>query len=132
MIAISIDGGRRLCPVLSSVRSNASVYNRPSMKLRTLVMSVLLAHASLLAQPLSALAAQSQTVTGVVRDSSGGGIPGAVVIARSGSRAEPQAVTGSDGQFSLDAPAGDVVLIVRAGGFAEYQQRITTTGPITV
>ena len=53
-------------------------------------------------------------------------VAGAVVIARTASRAEQQTVTGPDGRFSIDLPsANDVTLIVRAGGFAEIQQQAT-------
>jgi outer membrane receptor protein involved in Fe transport len=80
--------------------------------------------------PSPAAAAQRQaspgrsTVAGVVRDSSGGAVVGAVVVARF-ARSEQQTVTGPDGRFSLEPPAGEeVVLVVRAGGFAESEQRL--------
>ncbi len=67
------------------------------------------------------------TVAGVVRDSTGGAVSGAVVLVRRTARAELQTLTGPDGQFRLEIEAqGDVVLIVRAGGFAEHQQRLST------
>jgi iron complex outermembrane receptor protein len=99
--------------------------------LKTLTVSLLLALTPLPSG--EAAAAQSPqpstnraTVSGVVRDSTGGAVAGAVVIARTGSRAEQQTVTGPDGRFSIDLPsANDVTLIVRAGGFAEIQQQAT-------
>jgi outer membrane receptor protein involved in Fe transport len=72
------------------------------------------------------LAFAASTLSGVVHDSSGAVVPGAVVIARPASGAERQAVTGPDGRFSVDTPdTGDVTVIVRAGGFAEKTQRVT-------
>jgi outer membrane receptor protein involved in Fe transport len=67
-------------------------------------------------------------LSGVVRDSSGGIVAGALVIVRpdpASGVAERQAVTGPDGRFTVDAPeAGDLTLIVRAGGFGEARQQI--------
>ena len=72
-------------------------------------------------------------VAGVIRDSTGAAVAGAVVIVRTDGRAEQQTVTGPDGQFSLDVPAGDLVLIVRFGGFAEYQQHLpATSGSLSI
>jgi outer membrane receptor protein involved in Fe transport len=77
------------------------------------------------APALQAAATPARVVAGVVRDSTGGAVAGAVVIARVATRAEQQTLTGPDGRFSLEIAApGDVVLIVRAGGFAEHQQRL--------
>jgi outer membrane receptor protein involved in Fe transport len=74
-------------------------------------------------------ASPTRSITGTVRDATGATVPGAVVLARVASRPEQQAVTGSDGRFSLDVPdAADVVLIVRMSGFAENQQRIPASG----
>jgi outer membrane receptor protein involved in Fe transport len=65
-------------------------------------------------------------LSGVVHDSTGGIVPGAVVIAKSASDPDRQVVTGTDGRFTIDAPdAGDVTLVVRAGGFAEKTVRLT-------
>ncbi len=73
--------------------------------------------------------AATQAVTGTVRDASGGAVAGALVIARVAGHADVQTVTGPDGRFTLDAPTpGDVLVIVRAGGFAERQQRLAGAG----
>jgi len=69
--------------------------------------------------------APARTLTGTVRDSTGGVVSGALVIARTGTRGEQQTITGTDGQFSLSTAADADVLIVRAGGFAEYLQSLT-------
>src|ERR1051326_3022243 len=75
-------------------------------------------------------------VSGLVHDSSGGAVVGAVVIVRPATGPERQTVTGPDGRFAITLPdSGDATLIVRAGGFAEKQQRITSgdrTGDIDV
>jgi outer membrane receptor protein involved in Fe transport len=64
----------------------------------------------------------SGSISGVVRDSSGGVVAGALVTVRESDR-EQRAVTGTDGRFSVDTPStGDVVLVVRAQGFAEKEQ----------
>jgi outer membrane receptor protein involved in Fe transport len=85
------------------------------------------------ARPGSQTAPARATITGVLRDSSGGAVAGAVVIVRTDGRGEQQTVTGPDGQFSLDVPAPGLVLIVRAGGFAEYQQRLPAeSGPLSI
>src|SRR5262245_47727355 len=98
------------------------------MALRALVLFSLIAIATFDASTAAATPGQTSparfTIAGVVRDSSGGAVVGAVVVARFG-RSEQQTVTGPDGHFSLDPPAGEeVVLVVRAGGFAESEQRL--------
>jgi outer membrane receptor protein involved in Fe transport len=81
-----------------------------------------------LAAPASQQSATRATITGVVRDSTGGAVPGAVVVVQTGSRLEQQTVTGPDGRFRVDLPsAGEISLIVRAGGFAENERRLTVT-----
>jgi outer membrane receptor protein involved in Fe transport len=68
------------------------------------------------------------TLAGVVRDSSEGAVAGAVVIVRTGSRADQQTVTGPEGRFSIELQSsGEITLIVRAGGFAESERRLTVT-----
>jgi outer membrane receptor protein involved in Fe transport len=64
------------------------------------------------------------SVTGTVRDIAGGAVPGAMIIVRSGSR-DQRVVSGPDGRFTVRAPASaDVILIVRAAGFAELQHPV--------
>jgi outer membrane receptor protein involved in Fe transport len=76
----------------------------------------------LIAALILALAASS--LSGVVHDSSGAVVPGAVVIARPATGPERQAVTGPDGRFAIDVPDADVVLVVKAGGFAETARTV--------
>src|SRR5690242_10183493 len=76
---------------------------------------------------LAALVAMApNALTGVVRDASGAAVPNAVIIVRTTSGAGPdeRTVSGPDGRFSLDVPDGEIVLVVRAGGFAEEMRRL--------
>lgn len=66
-------------------------------------------------------------VTGTVRDSSGTVLSGASVVIRAASGAEERTVSGPDGRFGATlTSAGDFVLIVRAEGFAEHRQSLST------
>ena len=70
--------------------------------------------------------AEAAPVSGVVRDSGGGVVPGATVIIRDGGGVERQVFAGADGSFTLDVDTvGDVTIIVRAGGFAELSRRVS-------
>jgi iron complex outermembrane receptor protein len=72
------------------------------------------------------------SITGVVTDSSGAAIVGALVVVKSGS-GEEQTVTGPDGHFAIDkAPSGSAIIIVRAVGFAEKEMPLTTLRDIEV
>ena len=92
-------------------------------------MTVLLALAILwlgAAPALQQAASAPDPVTGTVRDSSGVALPGASVVVRSASGAEERTESGPDGRFGAPvASAGDLVLIVRAEGFAEHRQSIS-------
>jgi outer membrane receptor protein involved in Fe transport len=67
-------------------------------------------------------------ITGVVRDTSGAVVPGASIVVRGPAGAERQTVAGPDGRFVVDAPENrdnlELVLVVRAAGFAEKQERV--------
>jgi len=68
----------------------------------------------------------SISIAGVVHDAGGGVVTGATVVLRLTSGAERQAITGADGRFTVTAASsGDVILIVRSGGFAEYRRTIS-------
>jgi outer membrane receptor protein involved in Fe transport len=69
----------------------------------------------------------AQVVTGVVRDSAGGVVPGAVVVARTTGGAVQRTVTGPDGRFTIALPA-PVELTVSAVGFAEATQAVDAAG----
>jgi outer membrane receptor protein involved in Fe transport len=79
---------------------------------------------SLLLPPQPARPVDAPAITGTVRDTGGGSVAGAAVIARAGGR-EQHALTGPDGRFSIAAPdAADVLLIVRAAGFSELRRKL--------
>jgi len=70
----------------------------------------------------------ASSISGVVRDTTGGAVPGAAVIVRPASGAERQTFTGADGRFTIEtADAGEVTIVVRAGGFAEKTQKTSTS-----
>jgi outer membrane receptor protein involved in Fe transport len=84
-----------------------------------LIVALMLASASDAAEP---------SVSGTVRDTSGGVVQGAVVIVRQPGTPERQVITGADGRFTIDAPEGaELTIIVRAGGFAEAVKRLTAS-----
>jgi outer membrane receptor protein involved in Fe transport len=81
------------------------------------------------AQPVSQTGVPAGTlITGVVHDSTGGAIAGASVIVRVASGDERQTATDPSGRFSVaqaaGAPGGEVTLIVRATGFAEWRKSL--------
>src|SRR5687767_11904620 len=76
---------------------------------------------------LAGQAVSSSAISGVVRDSSGQGVPNVTVIARFVSGAEQRALTAADGRFTLPvAVPGDIVLIARAPAFAELRQTLAS------
>ncbi len=81
---------------------------------------------------LVSLMLAAPSVSGVVKDSTGGAVAGASVLIRTSSGTE-QTVSGPDGRFTLNkTPDGQSTLVVRAGGFAEKEQRLTGSGDIEV
>ena len=69
--------------------------------------------------------ALAASVSGIVRDSSGGVVSGAAVLVRVGSGPELRVTTGPDGRFAVDTMgSGDVTVTVRAGGFAERVEHV--------
>ena len=74
------------------------------------------------------LALAASSISGIVKDTSGGAVPGAAVIVRAASGAERQTLTGTDGRFTIETPdGGEVNLVVRAGGFAEKTQKASAS-----
>jgi outer membrane receptor protein involved in Fe transport len=68
-------------------------------------------------------------ITGTVRDIAGGAVQGATIIVRSGSR-DQRVVSGPDGRFTVNVPAStEVILVVRAAGFAELQHSVASGAP---
>jgi outer membrane receptor protein involved in Fe transport len=69
--------------------------------------------------------ADAAPIAGVVRDTAGGVIGGALVIVRVASGAERQTTTDTTGHFTVMPPApGEVTILVRVGGFAEWRQTL--------
>src|SRR5581483_4965368 len=81
----------------------------------------------LLALLLTLVMAADPTISGTVKDTSGGAVPGATVTLQTPTGTNQQTViSGPDGRFSFNTvPPGATVLIVRAGGFAEARQSVT-------
>ncbi|HUR35046.1 MAG TPA: TonB-dependent receptor plug domain-containing protein, partial [Vicinamibacterales bacterium] len=72
-------------------------------------------------------------LTGVVKDTSGGAVPGASVTVQTASGTEQQTViSGSDGRFSFATVPDGAILIVRAGGFAEQRQTVGGSAEVEV
>ncbi|HEX2454162.1 MAG TPA: TonB-dependent receptor [Vicinamibacterales bacterium] len=64
------------------------------------------------------------TVTGIVRDASGLPVAGASIVIRTGTGFETRTTSGADGRFTVPLSAtGDLLVVVRADGFAETRQR---------
>src|SRR5215213_1302084 len=89
----------------------------------TVVLLVLLAAATV------AHAGQG-SLTGTVKDETGGVVSGASVTLRTGTGVARQTVTGPEGRFSVEPTAGAATLVVRAGGFAEATVQVS--GPANV
>src|SRR5215212_5702431 len=78
-----------------------------------------------LSAPAATQATPNNTVSGTVQDAAGGVIPGATVVVRVASGAEQQVITEPDGRFSFNViGTGDIVLIVKARGFADARQTL--------
>jgi outer membrane receptor protein involved in Fe transport len=80
-----------------------------------------------------ATAAGAQSVSGIVKDDSGAVVSGASILVIGTSGVEQQTVSGPDGKFTIaSAPAGDLTMIVRAGGFAEWSQSVPANRDVDV
>src|SRR5262249_13769141 len=65
------------------------------------------------------------SISGTVHDTSGGAVSGAAVMGRAASGSGQRTTTGPHGRFTIDvADAGDVTVVVRAGGFAEKTEQV--------
>src|SRR6187399_3001698 len=90
------------------------------------------AHSAKAEAPGAEAAAQA-AVSGIVKDEAGGAVSGAVVLVTGSSGLAQQTVSGPDGRFTLAMPpTGDLTLIVRAGGFAEWTQSVPANREIDV
>jgi outer membrane receptor protein involved in Fe transport len=82
---------------------------------------------------LLSLSLAAPSVTGIVKDSSGGAVSGAAVLIRTSAGVQQQTITGPDGRFTFDSiPAEPATLVVRAGGFGEAQRAVTGSGEIEI
>jgi outer membrane receptor protein involved in Fe transport len=78
-------------------------------------------------------AAAQSTVSGIVRDEANGVVSGASVSVLGTNGLEQQTVTGPDGRFTLtEVPSGNLTMIVRAGGFAEWAEPVTPSNEVNV
>ncbi len=89
-----------------------------------LPVSIVIALAVL--SPANSAWAQSEgRITGVVRDSSGAGIPGATVTATNQSTKDSRiAATANDGSYAISVPPGSYTLIVAAPDFRRLTQTV--------
>src|SRR5436190_16838306 len=86
-----------------------------------------------LALLLSLSLAAAPSVTGVVKDSSGGAVSGAAVLIQTSAGVQQQTVTGPDGRFSFaTSPSEPSTLVVRAGGFGEVQKPINGNAELEI
>jgi iron complex outermembrane recepter protein len=89
---------------------------------------VALATALILSIPMSAQAADGR-LSGVVRDSQGGGIPGAtVLVTNQSSHATQTVVTAADGSYSVTVPAGVYTVAVTLRGFGRQTKKDLEVG----
>jgi hypothetical protein len=72
------------------------------------------------------------TVVGKVRDSQGAGLPGATVELTGGSGESAAAVTDSDGDFEMSAPAGEYTARASLNGFRPLEQQVLLEAGSTV
>src|SRR5215213_2901638 len=72
---------------------------------------------------------QVRTATGLVRDSSGAPISGALIGADPFGPGLGTAITTPDGRFSLPISSADVVLVISAPGFRTVHKRVTSSDP---
>ena len=71
--------------------------------------------------------AQSRHVKGKVLDESGQGLPGAGVVVKNTTNGT---VTDGDGNFELDIPSGDNMVVVKAIGYADQDVEVRDNGMI--
>ena len=85
---------------------------------------------SLAAAPLGAQ--EPAAVAGTVTDSSGAVLPGVTIEALRGLRVVSTTVTGNDGRYQLEVPAGERYRVMaRLDGFAAGESDLTATGDAT-
>ncbi|HEV8233686.1 MAG TPA: carboxypeptidase regulatory-like domain-containing protein, partial [Gemmatimonadaceae bacterium] len=86
-----------------------------------------------LALLLSLSLAAAPSVTGVVKDSSGGAVSGAAVLLETPAGVQQQTVTGPDGRFTFETvPSEPSTLVIRAGGFGEVQKPVNGSAEVEI
>jgi outer membrane receptor protein involved in Fe transport len=78
---------------------------------------------------LGAQARQDGTISGVVRDESGGVLPGVVVTATVSGGQGRSAVTSGDGHYSIAVSPGVYVVSAQLSGFAPFSSNAVSIGP---
>ena len=82
---------------------------------------------------LATAAGAQSAVSGIVKDEAGGVVSGASISVVGTSGLQQQTVSGLDGRFTFSGvPSGDLTIIVRAGGFAEWTEPVPRAGEIDV
>src|SRR4051794_6780192 len=94
------------------------------------VLAVLVALASgYSAAPLRAQTTQRDgSITGVVRDESGGVLPGVTVVATAAGATAGTVVTSGEGRYSLVVPPGIYVVAAELPGFAPFSSNPVSVG----
>jgi outer membrane receptor protein involved in Fe transport len=78
---------------------------------------------------MTARSDETSPMSGTVHDLSGAAVAGATIVVRNGSK-DSQTASGPDGRFTVTAPAStEVVVVVRAPGFAELRQTVPAGAP---
>src|SRR5262245_55172993 len=73
---------------------------------------------------LPALAQSNGSISGVVRDASGAGVPGAVVtITNQATKASHDVTSGADGSFTASVPPGVYSATASVKGFAKWTNK---------
>src|SRR6476469_5494857 len=96
----STGGGTRIVCALAILLSLTSAYGAPPLRAQT--------------------TQRGGTITGVVRDESGGVLPGVMVVATAAGAAAGSVVTSGEGRYSLPVPAGIYVVAAELSGFAPF------------
>src|SRR6476646_6058984 len=96
--ARSAGGGTRMISALAILLSLQSAYGAPPLRART--------------------TQRDGSITGVVRDESGGVLPGVTVVATAAGATAGSVVTSGEGRYSLVVPGGIYVVAAELCGFA--------------
>ena len=104
----STGGGTRIVCALAILLSLTSAYGAPPLRAQT--------------------TQRGGTITGVVRDESGGVLPGVTVVATAAGAAAGSVVTSGEGRYSLVVAAGIYVVAAELSGFAPFSSNPVSVG----